>query len=101
MTGVPPHLVDAILYAVRLVYVHVARGACRKLAGPFVDCDSFELIFLVDVDGLDDMFGAVEDYKGITGDVRLGDWLSVTIVFNVVVDACRSRTMIWVLSHTP
>jgi hypothetical protein len=73
MMGVPPHLVDAILYAVRLVYVDVARGACCKLAGPFVDCDSFELVFLVDVDGLDDMFGAVEDYEGIAGDVRLRD----------------------------
>ena len=99
MMGVPPHLVDAILYTVRLVYVDVARGACRKLAGPFVDCDSFELVFLVDVDGLDDMFGAVEDYKGIAGDIRLGDWLSVTIVFSVVVDRCRA--MIWVLSHRP
>ena len=99
MMGTPPHLVDAILYAVGLVYVDVARGACRKLAGPFVDCDSFKLIFLVDVDGLDDMFRAVEDYEGIAGYVRLGDCLSVTIVLSVVVDTCR--TMIWVLSHRP
>ena len=99
MTCIPSYLVDAILYAVRLIYVDVARGACRKLAGPFVDCDSFELIFLVDVDGLDDMFGTVENYEGIAGDVRLGDCLSVTIVLSVVVDRCR--TMIWVLSHRP
>ena len=99
MMGVPPHLVDTILYAVRLVYVYAARGARRKLAGPFVDCDSFQLIFLVDVNGLDDMFRAVEDYEGIAGDVHLGSYMSVTIVFNVVVDRCR--TMIWVLSHRP
>ena len=99
MMGVPSDLVDAILYAVRLIYVYAARGARRKLAGPFVDCDSFQFIFLVDVDGLYDMFWAVEDYKGITGDVRLGSYLSVTIVFSVVVDRCR--TMIWVLSHRP
>jgi hypothetical protein len=96
---VPPHLVDAILYAVRLVYVDVARGACCKLASPFVDCDSFQLIFLVDVNSLDDMFRAVEDYEGISGDVRLSSYPSVTIVFNAVVDTCR--TMIWVLSHRP
>ena len=99
MMGVPSDLVDAILYAVRLIYVYAARGARRKLAGPFVDCDSFQFIFLVDVDGLYDMFWAVEDYKGIAGDVRLGSYLSVTIVFSVVVDRCR--TMIWVLSHRP
>lgn len=38
---------------------------CRELAGAFVDCDSFELVLLVDVDGLYDMIRAVEYYEGI------------------------------------
>lgn len=58
-------LVDTILDAVRLVDIDVARRACRELARSFVDCDSFELILLVNVDGLYDVVGAVEDYEGI------------------------------------
>ena len=99
MVGVAAHLVDAILDAVRLVYVDVARRASCELAGPLVDCDSLQLLFLVDVDGLDDMAGAVEDYEGIAGDVCLGDFPSVTIVF--VVPGRRRRTMIWFPSHRP
>lgn len=75
------------------------RRACRKLAGAFIDCDSFELVFLVDVDGLDDTIGAVEYYESIARDVGLGDYPSVTIVFFACVRACR--TMIWIPSHEP
>lgn len=90
--GVSPHLVDTILHAVWLVYIDVECRACRKLAGPFVNCDSFKLVLLVDVYGLDDMIGTVEDYEGIAGDICLISYPSVTIVFNVW--ARRRRTMI-------
>ena len=85
-------LVDAIFDAVWLVHVDVARRAGRKLACAFVDCNSFEFVFLVDVDALYDMVGAVEDYEGIAGDVGLVGYPSVTIVFSVL--ARRRRTMI-------
>lgn len=47
------------------MYVDVARRACRQLAGAFVNCDSFELTLLIDVDSLYDTIGAVEYYEGI------------------------------------
>lgn len=93
------NLVDVIFHAVRLVNVNVARRACSEFAGALVNCDSFELSFLVDVDGLHDMIWAVEYYEGVARDVCLGHYPSVTIMFFVEVRACR--TMIWVPVHSP
>ena len=93
------NLVNPILDAIWLVYEDVARRACCKLACPLVDCDSFKLFFLVDVDGLYDVVGAVEYYEGISGNVCLVGYPSVTIVF--VVFMRRRRTMIWFPSHRP
>lgn len=93
------NLVDPILYTIRLVGVDIARGACSELASALVDCDSFELIFLVDVDSLKDMVWPVEYYESIARNVCLVDYPSVTIVFVVFVR--RRRTMIWIPSHRP
>lgn len=70
--------------------MNVTRRARCKLAGPLVDCDGFELIFLFDINGLYDMIGAVEYYEGIARNVGLFDYPSVTIVFGVLVRSCRT-----------
>jgi len=53
------------------VYVYVSRRTCRELAGALVDRDCLKLEFLVDVDGLEDVVGSIEDDQRVTGDVDL------------------------------
>lgn len=65
------HLDSALILSVGLVYVYVARGTCCDLASLLVECDGFEVRLFVDICGLKDVVGAVEDDKRISGDVSL------------------------------
>lgn len=56
---------------VRPVYVDVVRPAHGNLARTLVEGDSFELLLLVNVRGLEDMVRRVEDDEGVAGYVGL------------------------------
>jgi hypothetical protein len=65
------HLDGTLILPVWPVYVDASRRTCREFAGALVNGDCFELEFLVDVDGLQDVVWSVEDDERITGDVDL------------------------------
>ena len=65
------HLDGPLILPVWPVYVDASRRTCREFAGALVNGDCFELEFLVDVDGLQDVVWSVEDDERITGDVDL------------------------------
>jgi hypothetical protein len=65
------HLDGALILSVGLVYVDVSRGTCRNLACILVERDSFKVCLFIDVGGLEDVVGAVEDNERIAGDIGL------------------------------
>jgi hypothetical protein len=44
---------------------------CRKLPRALVECDSFELEVLVDIDSLQYVIGPVEDYERVARNIGL------------------------------
>jgi hypothetical protein len=73
--------------------------ASRDLARALVERDGFELEFLIDVDGLEDVVRSVEDNERIARDVCLASLrISHGCVSRCV---CGRRTMIWFPSHWP
>ncbi len=65
------NLDGTLILSIRAIDVYVFAGTSGELASAFVQCDCFELEFFVDIDGLEDMVGTVEDDERIAGDVGL------------------------------
>jgi hypothetical protein len=91
------HLDGPLILPVWPVYVDASRRTCREFAGALVNGDCFELEFLVDVDGLQDVVWSVEDDERVTGNVNLYE-KRVSLHMRPVVSG---RTIVWRPSHRP